>query len=362
MLARESEAKAIHLRPASVLIADDSPDNRKLLIAMLAPDGHTILEAEDGEQALLLAPQADIILLDITMPGPDGLEVCRRLRRSPQTRFLPIVLVTALDARSDRLAGIEAGADDFLTKPVDRTQLTARVRALLRLKQQKDDAERLRDEFTAMIVHDLRSPLTAIIGFAELLASDLTESQRESCTGYITSSARQMLQMIADLLDLSRLAAESAPRRLAEVASSSLLQDTVALMTPLADGRNLTLKADVPADLPGLTADPSQLRQVLTNLLDNAIKFAAHAVTVSAGTTADGLQITVDDDGPGVPETEWPLLFEVWHQSDLGHRSGKGSGLGLAIAKRLVELHGGTLQAGRSDPGGLRMTIRLPLT
>jgi signal transduction histidine kinase len=336
--------------------------NRHLLIAMLAPDGHTILEAEDGNQALQLAPRADILLLDIAMPGPDGLEVCRRLRRSPQTQFLPIVLVTALDARSDRLAGIEAGADDFLTKPVDRTQLIARVRALLRLKQQKDHAERLRAEFTSMIVHDLRSPLTAIIGFADLLSGDLTESQRESCTGYITSSARQMLQMIADLLDLSRLASETAPRRLAAVAPSRLLQDAAALMTPLADGRSLILTADVAADLPTITADAGQLRQVLTNLLDNAIKFAAHAVTLSAAADVDGLRITVDDDGPGVPEAEWPRLFEVWHQAELGQRSGKGSGLGLAIAKRLVELHGGTLQAGTSDQDGLRMAIRLPLS
>jgi signal transduction histidine kinase len=348
-------------RPACVLIADDSLDNRNLLKAMLEADGYALLEAEDGEQALALAPQADLVLLDLKMPGMGGLEACRRLRRSPQSRFLPIVLVTALDARADRLAGIEAGADDFLTKPVDRTQLTARVRALLQVKRQRDEAERLRADFTSMIVHDLRSPLASIIGFAELLAGDLPPEERQEFAAHITGSARQMLTMVNDLLDLSRLESERTPRQVTMVDPRSLLSDVVARLQPLATGRHLALTTALADDLPQLAADERQLRQVLTNLLDNAVKFARERVVVAAHREGDRLRITVDDDGPGVPEADWPRLFERWQQTAVGRKSGKGSGLGLAIARRLVEIHGGTLTPGRRDHGGLCMTILLPV-
>jgi signal transduction histidine kinase len=348
-------------RPAHVLIADDSPDNRHLLTSLLVPDGHTILEAEDGVQALALAPQADLVVLDIRMPGLDGLEVCRRLRQSARTRFLPIILVTALDDREARLAGIEAGADDFLTKPIDQSQLIARVRALLRLKWQRDDAEKQAADFAAMIVHDLRSPLASVIGFAELLAGDLPITEREEFTGHITRNARAMLQLINDLLDLNRLASESAPRHVATIRPRQLLQDAMGQMAPLAHGRHLQLDMAAPADLPTLRGDARQLSQILVNLLDNAVKFARHVARLTARVSGDYLELIIDDDGPGVPEAEWPRLFERWHQAEAGHRHAQGYGLGLAIAKRLVELHAGTIQAGRSPEGGLRLTVRLPV-
>ena len=299
------------------------------------------------------------------MPGLDGLSVCRRLRQQQQTRFLPIVLVTALDARQDRIAGIEAGADDFLTKPVDRAQLTARVRALLALKAQRDDSERLRNEFTSMIVHDLRSPLTAIIGFADLLAAELPANQRQEFSTHIIHSARQMLQLINELLDLNRLESGTAVTRRHPVSPAALLADAVALSGPLADGRGLKLQLTVPEDLPIVLGDERKLRQVLTNLLDNAIKFARRTVHIEAAAmqTAAGrqdLRITVTDDGPGVTAAELPQLFDRWHQTQTGRSLGKGSGLGLAIVKRLVEAHGGSITAENVPTGGLTMQITLP--
>ena len=131
---------------ARVLIVDDIPANVRLLQAKLEADYYEVLTATDGVSAMQAAADAqpDIILLDVMMPGVDGYEVCRQLKANPDTRHIPIILVTALDGRDDRLSGLEAGADDFMTKPVDDVLLVARLQALVRLKQMIEDL-RLRE-------------------------------------------------------------------------------------------------------------------------------------------------------------------------------------------------------------------------
>lgn len=132
---------------ARVLVVDDILANVKLLEAKLTAEYFDVITALNGPEALSLAEQSnpDIILLDVMMPGMDGFEVCRRLKASPKTAHVPVVMVTALDQPSDRVAGIEAGADDFLTKPVNDIALMARVRSLVRLKMMMDEL-RMREE------------------------------------------------------------------------------------------------------------------------------------------------------------------------------------------------------------------------
>ncbi|HRD46705.1 MAG TPA: PleD family two-component system response regulator [Caulobacter sp.] len=126
---------------ARILVVDDIEANVKLLEARLTAEYYEVLTASDGPTALALAAseKPDIVLLDVMMPGMDGFEVCRRLKDDPLTRHIPVVLVTALDGRSDRITGLEAGADEFLTKPIDDVMLFARVRSLTRLKQVLDE-------------------------------------------------------------------------------------------------------------------------------------------------------------------------------------------------------------------------------
>src|SRR3954465_200893 len=126
---------------ARILVVDDVPANVKLLEARLSAEYFDVLTASNGAEALDLCSRSecDIILLDVMMPDMDGFEVCRRLKSNPATHFIPVVIVTALDSPSDRVRGLEAGADDFLTKPVSDIVLIARVRSLTRLKMMTDD-------------------------------------------------------------------------------------------------------------------------------------------------------------------------------------------------------------------------------
>ena len=126
---------------ARVLVVDDLAANIKLLEARLSAEYFDVVTAANGAEALEICRKGlcDIVLLDVMMPGMDGFEVCRRLKADPATSYLPVVMVTALDQPSDRVRGLEAGADDFLTKPVDELALIARVRSLSRLKVVLDE-------------------------------------------------------------------------------------------------------------------------------------------------------------------------------------------------------------------------------
>jgi cyclic di-GMP phosphodiesterase len=130
-------------QPGRVLVVDDAARSRQLIRKMLRPDGHDVLEAESGHDALALARRADpdVVILDILMPGIDGLTTCAALKDAHETRLTPVVLLTALSARRDKLRGLEAGADEFLSKPVDPLELRARVRSLIALKGRTRDLD-----------------------------------------------------------------------------------------------------------------------------------------------------------------------------------------------------------------------------
>jgi len=127
-------------KPGRILVVDDAEPNRELISAYLEHGGHKILLAASGAEALLLLQRhpVDVVLLDVMMPHMDGYEVCERMRQNYSTRLTPVVLVTSLDDRSDRIRAMDAGADDFLSKPVDQMELLARVRSLLRVKRLTD--------------------------------------------------------------------------------------------------------------------------------------------------------------------------------------------------------------------------------
>src|SRR5580693_8336066 len=129
--------------PARILIVDDNETNRDILVTRLSKHGYETLQAADGEEALASASQhrPDLILLDVEMPKLDGFEVCRRLKRDPAMRFMPIILCTARAASQDIVTGLDAGADEYLTKPIDQAALVARVRSMLRVKALHDQVQ-----------------------------------------------------------------------------------------------------------------------------------------------------------------------------------------------------------------------------
>lgn len=354
--------------PASgrVLIVDDDVRNRELLRELLAAQGHEVTEAENGEAALaLVAPAAPhVILLDVMMPGMDGFEVCRRLKDDPATAAIPVLLVTALQERDDRLRGIEAGANDFLTKPIDTREVILRTRNAVHAKRLYDRVqealerlqalERLRDNLIHMIVHDMRSPLMSVFGNLELLQMDLgdrLEEKEKQGLEDAMDAARKLTEMVTSLLDVNKLESGQMPLHRASCRLDRVAGDAVRLLGGIL--RRSPAVIEAPADGGAVSCDPALLQRVFSNLLGNAAKYSPEGrpIRVVITSAAGAVRVEVTDEGPGIPSAYHARIFEKFGQVEPGGARGQYStGLGLTFCKLVVEAHGGQIGVD-SEPG-----------
>ena len=265
---------------ASILIIDDEPANLLLLTAYLKPTDYSVMTFPDPIAALAFANESppDLVLLDLQMPNIDGLEVCRRLKASPATRLVPVIMVTAMDSRKHRQAALDIGADDFLSKPVDRIELIARVRSLLRLKllmDQLDDASVAKNEFIANMSHEMRQPLNSIIGFTDILLSNAevraNEVRLHRFLTNIQTSGNHLAGLIAGVLDLASIEARRLQLRIEEVDLKQLLDSVGEMMQPLADVKGVKLRVDSGSSML-VPADIVRLRQILASRLEKLIR------------------------------------------------------------------------------------------
>lgn len=359
--------------PGRVLVVDDEPTNRKLMRNVLSSAKHTVFEASNGEQALriLETEPMDVVLLDAVMPKMDGFETCARIKSDPSLVKCQVLFVTSLEERSERIRAMDSGADDFLTKPVDTRQLKLRVRNAVQSKRMVDEIqrsydqlqamERLRDELAQMLVHDMRSPLTGILGYAQLLgfSEGLTGHDR----GYlktITGLCSMLREMVSSILDVSRLESDQlvlapAPTNLLKLVKGEL--EVVKFLQT------------VPAVVNGpeefvVNCDEELIRRVLANFISNAQKYNpdSEALEVSVIPKGETVRIEIRDHGPGVPESLRDKIFEKFAQVEEAHeRKGYSSGLGLTFCKLAVEKHGGTLGVCTPEGSGSIFWFELPL-
>lgn len=361
---------------ATVLVVDDEPMNLQLLQDLLEPRGYTVLTAPDGETGLALASgrKPDVVLLDVMMPRLSGFEVCRRLKTDPGTAMIPVLLVTSLDAREDRLAGIGAGANDFITKPIDSADLLLRVRNAVAMKRLHDEVssqyrqlkelEAARDTLTHMIVHDLRSPLTGLQGYLDLLRMSVAAGLQDEVLEYARdahATANRLKDLVSQVLDVSRLEARQMPVELQPTDLVQLVPEASATLGPAPAG--IRLLYDLPRHPVVVGCDQDLLSRVLVNLVGNAFKFTPRNGEVRVGVEAwDGkARITVTDNGPGIAAEHRELIFEKFGQAPLA-KSGEGrsTGLGLTFCKLAVEAHGGSIGVEAGETGGARFWVELP--
>jgi len=371
----------------SVLIVDDVEANLLALEAQLAVLDCTLIRASSGNEALrqLLRRKFAVVLLDVQMPDMDGYEVARHARANPDTRDVPIVFVTAMHETEEHvLRGYDSGAFDFLFKPVNPHILRSKVRVFrdLFLNQQRlndeitahrktlAELERLshfKSQFLANMSHELRTPLNAIIGFSEVLSDGvgdetLSPMQKEH-VGYVLESGRHLLSLINDVLDLSKIEAGRIELNREWVLPKALLDSAREIGRPLAMKQGVDLEVEEAHACQPVFVDPVRIKQVLLNLVSNAIKFTPAGGSVRVRTTEEGdrLSVEVVDTGVGIRAEDMPRLFREFEriESPTGPRP-EGTGLGLALTRRLVELHGGVVHVESEPSKGSRFTVLLP--
>jgi signal transduction histidine kinase len=372
-----------------ILVADDVPANVELLCDQLATLGYRVETAIDGPSAVeaCFAKKPDLCILDVSMPagslGVDdrstGFEVCRRIKRDPRTSRIPVIFVTALNDTTDRVKAIEAGGDDFLTKPHNRQILGARLRSLLRLKFATDaleesyrklrELEKVRDDLMKMIVHDLKSPLTSVLAALEMVLDGdfgaVNDGQRRAL-GDAEAKAEDLLALIEDLLEVARIEEASIQLDLQPIAPAALLTEILHEWHMRLAQEEAIATMDVADDTPVFHADKGLVKRVFSNLIQNALTHSPRSVTISLRARPDaasgGVLFTVADNGPGIPQEYHEIIFRKFEQAKSPATPRvRSSGLGLAFCKLAVDAHGGRIWVQSAEGKGSQFHFTLPV-
>lgn len=353
---------------ASVLVIDDEPDNFDVLDTFLCHEGYQLHYAPSGQAALNLLDtfQPDVILLDVMMPNMSGIEFCQQFKADAQWRHIPVIMVTSLTSKQDLARCLAAGADDFVAKPVNSVELRARLRSMLRIKQQYDDLQsllQLREDMVSMIVHDLRNPLASVILAAEMLCyPNLPPEKQRKKIHQILGCSQDLKALIDDLLLMSRLELGKLILNRQAVDLCGFCQSAVGEMNEIAAQKNLRILSQLPQPGgPPIQVDPTLFRRVLDNLLSNAIKFSPENSQITLTATyleTGGFQVAVADWGPGVNADLRQRIFEKYETGTLIAGASQ-MGLGLAFCKIATEAHGGEITVTDNLPRGSIFTVKV---
>lgn len=354
-----------------ILVVDDDITARKTVEMLLMREKYELIFAEDGAEAFMELDDMDVlpdaILLDVMMPEMDGFEVCQRLKRHTRWGHIPIILVTALDSKEDLARGLEAGADDFLHKPVNGLELRARVRSMLRIKQRQDDLTqmlKMREELSHMIVHDIRGPLGTIQVFCDLLREKVLPDGVEELDT-IQQEAGRLSSFLTDMLIMAKMDYGRLSLNRAVVDVAQLVATVQKNYQPLAQLKKIHLTTNLPTEGFLVTVDINLFQRVIENLVSNAIKFspaeAQVTITVSYSETAESgkrFQLQIADEGPGIPAKYRETIFEKFRVVETG-RNVPQVGLGLAFCKMVIEAHNGRIYLGDNHPKGTIFTVEI---
>ena len=394
-----------------VLIAEDDSASRMALRAVLQKWDHEVVVAEDGNQAweLLQTENPKLAILDWMMPGIEGIELCRRIREKADCDYVYVILLTAKVEKEDIVAGLDAGADDYITKPFDREVLRSRVAVGTRIVQyetllaeknvqlqhygsemgklaeerskQLVHAERMATVglLSAGIAHEINNPATFIAGnvqtlgkFYEDVEPILRERTQQDCEN------SEKLEFILDEMPKAVEGIQNGVSRISRIVTGLKSfcrknENSVAacdINTCIEQALELchnalkyhvTIEKDLAENLPGIMADSQQIEQVLINLFVNAadamIEKSQGTLSIKSQSADNSVVVKISDTGPGIPDDK---LDDIWQPFFTTKPPDKGTGLGLFTVRGIIENHEGLISLENKPSGGAEFTITFP--
>jgi two-component system, sensor histidine kinase and response regulator len=344
---------------ASILVVDDTPANLQMLVGLLNDRGYRPRPVTSGRVALQAAKHdpPDLILLDIGMPDMDGYEVCRQLKTDPELRDIPVIFISAHTETDEKVQAFRVGGVDYVTKPFQFEEVQARVAVQLELRRQAREIkasheelkrlEKLRDDLVHMVIHDLRSPLSAISGYLGLALRAARDKVSPGILRDIEDALKatgKMAQLVSAMLDANLLEAGRMKLKIGSCDLGAVVGEVVAGLRALAEDRRLSVEP--PGEGAVVKADRELITRIVQNLVSNALKFTPPGGEIRVGVdpSEDGVRVWVADDGPGVAPEHREKIFEKFGRVEPGGADRvRGMGLGLAFCKLAVQAHGGRI-------------------
>lgn len=353
--------------PSHILIVDDNEFNRNVLTRRLEKRGYQISAVETGEEALRLLEHEpiDLVLLDVMMPGIDGFEVLRQIRQEHSVIQLPVIMATSLNAAEDIVHGMQLGANDYVTKPIDLAVAEVRIQTHLQVKRLTEERNRILD----IVSHDIKKPLIIIKDILDTLIAEHGE--------FIASKpdVREMIDMVHDTsADLNTLVEDFLDMRVMENGTivlqkkaedlNEIVKDVANRYKHLARKKNIALKLQLAESIPKVVCDRARITQVMENMIGNAIKFSPRETETVLSTDVENgsLLFSVSDQGPGIPVEEIDRVFMRFTKiSNRPTANESSTGLGMSLCKNLVTLHEGEIGVRNNEQKGARFWFSLPV-
>lgn len=338
-------------RKNKILIVDDEPANILFLEGFLTEEGFETITASNGNECLELMKdnKPDTVLLDIMMPEMSGIEVLKTIINDETLKGIPVIMVTAKSSPEDTKEALSIGAIEYIKKPVDETELLARLNVVLRIKKQEEKLKELvdsKDAFIRIISHDLRTPFTSISGFAQMLYEDeeLTRtlsSEHKEFLEHIIKATQFSVNYFNKLLDWTKLGASDLKLILKPTDIAKVLKASVTIFMSKINEKNIKVNTDINSYIANI--DETFFLQAINNIISNAIKFTPREGEISISNTTEDSSgsalIKIEDTGGGIEMSADELFNKTYHKSKRGTEGEKGTGVGLHICKKILEAH-----------------------
>ena len=374
--------------PQTILVVDDDALIREALRRQLRRAGYAMEAAESGAKALAYAERsaADLVILDLKMPGLSGFETCRQLKAMAGWEHVPVLILTGDQDEADYEGALAVGADDFLTKPVLFQELMLRIHSLLRIRRFLADLREsvstiedqrevilrdkaLREKLQAFLLHDLKNPISSILLQSELRVNTATAGSKEAVAwGLTLHQAERLMKLVTGWMDFMRSEEVGLRLKLVKVDTRSFLESLLQRHALWFQVRHLKGSVRVQEELSELPLDPAIMERVLGNLLENCIRYSPEGGDILLEARLAGeaqVRLEVSDRGPGIPQHLQFSVFDMYVQleaasSQVSARESRG--LGLAFCRMAAEAHGGTIWAEDNTAGGTRFVIEMPFS